>query len=105
MPKKSRRVNEEDNSLTMNVTVIDSPSSDQIKDSLGFIIYKKDSQRLKAWLEEHDKTCKYAPKNGEEMDSIGARLTHCFTPTSIGVFYKVTCVCGEQKIIEDGSGF
>lgn len=72
----------------------------------SFTPNEKELKTLNEWLTEHNKTCKFyddgsspAPKIG----AIGGRLTHCFTPTGIGINVTVKCACGELKDITDYS--
>ena len=57
----------------------------------------KEKETLKVWLEEHDKTCRYAVYSG----AIGGRLTYCLTPTSIGCINEIKCACGESNNFTD----
>ena len=69
-----------------------------------FTISGKEVENFEDWLEEHDKSCRFAeskmPKNG--IPPLGwARFTYMFSPTSMGFTIKVKCQCGEEVDITD----
>ncbi len=59
---------------------------------------------LFAWLEEHNKTCKFfddGTKVSPPGGAIGGRLTYCFTDTSLGQIAIVKCACGAEINLTD----
>lgn len=66
--------------------------------------YRLDQDQVKLqnqWLMDHDKECIYS--NIENHGSIGGRLTHMFTRTSLGIATTVKCACGAEKNLTDYS--
>ena len=64
-----------------------------------FEIDKTERATFFRWIDEHDKTCKFAdPMKG---GAIGGRLTYSFTPTSLGTITTVKCACGEKCDLTD----
>jgi len=49
--------------------------------------------KLTKWVYNHK--CEYTI-HPEKLGAVGGRFTYIFTPTSIGIFVKVKCCCGEE---------
>lgn len=64
-----------------------------------FEIPKHQEQKVHNWIINHK--CKKKNK----PTAIGGRYSFVFTPTGIGIFSKVQCICGKEYIIEDGENF
>jgi len=64
----------------------------------GFTISPGEQKVIQAWLDEHNKTCKYYDDGTQAScpsGAIGGRLTYCFTPTGLGLITEVKCMCGD----------
>ena len=64
---------------------------------MKFALSETEVQKKNDWLKKHNKTCPNAEHKNPEyknQGTIGGRLTYSFTPTSLGTFSKVRCVCG-----------
>jgi hypothetical protein len=64
-----------------------------------FYIPEEEVKSIEAWLEEHNKTCRYASRASQ--GAIGGRLQYCFAPTSLGTVVKVNCACGAEHDATD----
>lgn len=51
---------------------------------------------------DHDKACRYAGNRG---GAIGGRFTYEFTPTTLGVVVRFSCVCGKKIDLTDYENF
>lgn len=59
-----------------------------------FTLEENHLKKLEAWNKTHDPTCRYSdPKN---LGAIGGRFVFSFSPSSIGTFISVRCMCGEK---------
>ena len=69
-------------------------------DTRSFAIEPKDVERIDEWKARHE-----AEKhNGSNYaGAIGGRYTYEFTPTSIGIFGRVRCTCGDHFDYDDGT--
>lgn len=70
----------------------------------GFTLTIEDNNKVREWLDTHNKTCKFyddgsTPSN--PCGAIGGRLTHMFTPTGLGLIITVNCACGENIDLTD----
>lgn len=68
------------------------PETTKRKPGWTFRIEGKAQEKLRAWLSEHDKVCRFA--DPMKQGAIGGRLSYMFTPTSISTILKVHCACG-----------
>jgi len=66
---------------------------------MRFTLDEDKLKKIGEWLNEHDKTCKFASRLSQ--GACGGRLSYMFTPTDIGVVTKVKCACGEEKDLTD----
>lgn len=57
------------------------------------------NEKFITWLNEHDKTCRYA--HARAQGAIGGRLTFSVTPTNIGWVVKVRCACEAEVDLTD----
>jgi len=60
-----------------------------------FEIPKSKEQEINNWISNHKCKCK------NKSTAIGGRYSFIFTPTGIGIFSKVKCVCGKELIMHD----
>lgn len=51
-------------------------------------------EKYQIWSEEHECSLPCVPGLGKHCGAIGGEETFCFTPTGIGTFLNVKCVCG-----------
>lgn len=66
---------------------------------INFALSKDEVQKMNAWLKQHNETCPNA--GSKKQGAIGGRLTYYFTPTTLGVFSSVKCVCGAEELLTD----
>lgn len=64
---------------------------------MEFKLFEEEERTYREWKSKHDKMCPLA--DVDNQGAIGGRLTFSFTPTSLGVIYKVKCACGKEKDI------
>jgi hypothetical protein len=64
-----------------------------------FVIDEAQMGKAKAWLEEHNKTCKFA--NPKKTGAIGGRLSYRFTDTTMGRCTSIECACKESESLTD----
>lgn len=62
-----------------------------------FELNEDEIKRYAAWVEIHDKTCRFFHNQG----AIGGRTTFCFTITGIGVIVTVRCACDAECDLTD----
>jgi hypothetical protein len=78
-----------------------------------FIVSKEEQDTINIWIERHDRA-KHIPKKGggfwKELfaqsgkrysGAIGGAYSYVFTPTGIGIVFKVKCSCGEVLDLTD----
>lgn len=63
-----------------------------------FALSEIEIQKKNDWLKEHSKTCPKVDYTSTR-DPDGS-LTYSFTPTSLGTFSSVRCVCGASLELE-----
>jgi hypothetical protein len=61
----------------------------------SFEVPKDRIEILEKWMDQHKCKCKGS------ATTIGGRFTYVFTPTSIGVFITVKCVCGKHISLDE----
>lgn len=71
-----------------------------------FHLSDEDLEKIKAWdniKTGHKCTCRSCDwdENVKYQGTIGGGLSIIFTPTSIGVFTKIKCVCGAELFLDD----
>lgn len=59
---------------------------------MNFALSETEVQKMKKWLKGHNKTCAKADR--AYARGLDGSLTYSFTPTSLGTFSRVRCVCG-----------
>ena len=67
----------------------------EVKKTFDLVGFEVD--QIDEWEKQHDKICPYADKF---IPPIGDRFTYCFSPSSIGNFITVKCVCGDECEID-----
>ena len=68
----------------------------ELKSEKGFRLTKSEMKEIEEWDKNHECTLK-RDKNGYKYSgAIGGHLTYCFTPTGLGNFVTVKCVCGKE---------
>ncbi len=68
-----------------------------MSDYSGFEVSKADSKKIEAWIE------KQGPRT---IGTIGGRYSYCFTPTSLGVVFKVLdALTGAELDLTDYEGW
>lgn len=60
-----------------------------------FTVHEKEEKAMKEWVAQHRPVCT------ARIGTIGGRLSYCFTPTSIGVIFKIKCNCGQEIDVTD----
>ncbi|MGB2762163.1 MAG: hypothetical protein WBC21_01325 [Minisyncoccales bacterium] len=80
------------------------------KKGMTFSISEIEVKKLDAWLEQHDKSCRFAMLRHESVVKMPdenrpaimeSGLSYSFKPTSIGNVIVVECKCGEECNITD----
>ena len=67
----------------------------EVKQTFDLVAFEV--EQINEWIKEHDKTCPYA---NTFIPPVGNRFTYCFTPSSIGNFITVKCVCKHECDID-----
>lgn len=65
----------------------------------GFSITNAQQEAINAWKQMHEETAHGLTDDNKRMKAqgvSGGRYTYLFTPTSIGTFGSIRCVCGEE---------
>lgn len=57
------------------------------------MLFVIEDQKFYQWKTLHNSVCPHA--------NLNERFTFLFAPTSLGVFKKVICTCGEEFIIQN----
>lgn len=66
---------------------------------MKFVLSETEVKKMNDWLKSHNETCPNA--GSKKQGAIGGRLTYYFTPTTLGVFSSVKCVCGAEEFLTD----
>lgn len=53
-------------------------------------------EKLRDWLDNHNKTCKFKKKMRERNSMAVGQLEYCFTPYGVGEGVVVRCNCGDS---------
>lgn len=70
----------------------------------GFPITGNQQEAIKEWKRMHEETVHGLTDNNKRMKAqgvSGGRYTYLFTPTSIGTFGSVRCVCGKEFVFSE----
>ena len=98
--KGQMKVNEEE-SLMTSKSKADTALEMQIE-IVKYIFAEKEAAQQKAinaWKQRHEETAHGLTDDNKRMKAqgvSGGRYTYLFTPTSIGTFGTIKCVCGEE---------
>lgn len=71
---------------------------DEMKDDYyrGFPISKKEEEKIKEWIRNHEERYHPRPKGAYRGGAIGGCYTYIFTPCSIGIIGEIRCTCGKN---------
>lgn len=70
---------------------------------MKFELSPEEVKMYNEWNREHKKVCSVILNS--PTPAIGGRLTFSFTPTGIGTFSTVKCICGETCNLSDAVNF
>ena len=67
----------------------------------GFGISKEESESIKGWIDEHEKTKHNNPERLPRGGAVGGCYKYTFIPTGIGIIGEIQCSCGETFTFQD----
>ena len=68
---------------------------------MNFEMDKEEREKMRAWVDKHERSRKCPFNKKENQGCSGGRYTYHITYTTIGVVLSITCVCGARCDLTD----